>query len=199
MASVPSFAAIPVVGSNAVSATADSSYTAPTHTVVLLGGQAPRGVVDAVTNSTTLVTSATALFNSGDVQRPVSGAGIPAGTVIASVTSATNAVMSQSATASASSVALTLAGGAGTMVQEVVITGTGTTLAGVVNTFLYDGTNYHNHDAFIVTVVTPSTTVAAFRLVRDYQNLWIPPGWTYVASSWIASQLVNVLAFGLNA
>lgn len=199
MASAPAFAAIPVVGSNTVSATADTSYTAPTHTVTLLGGQGPRTVIDGVTNSTTLLTSATAAFNSGDVQRPISGAGIPTGTVIASVTSATNVVMSQVATASASSVAVTFGGGAGTMVQEVVIAGAGTTVAGVTNTFLYDGTAYHYHDAFLVTVVTPSTTVAAFRLVRDYQNLWIPPGWTYVASSWIASQLVNVLAFGLNA
>lgn len=199
MAASPSFAAIPVLGSNTVSATADTSYTAPTHTVVLLGGQGPREVIDGVLNTTTLLTSATAVFNSGDVQRPISGTGIPTGTVIASVTSATNVVLSQPATATATAVVVTLGGGAGTMVQEVVITGTGTTVAGIVNTFLYDGTNYHNHDAFIVTVVTPSTTVAAFRLVRDYQNLWIPPGWTFVASSWIASQLVNVLAFGLNA
>lgn len=63
---------------------------------------------DAVTNSTTLITSATAAFTFSDVGRPISGAGIPANTTIASVTSATNAVMSQAATASASGVTITI-------------------------------------------------------------------------------------------
>lgn len=199
MAAAPAFAAIPVVGSNVVSATADTVYTAPTHAVTLLGGQGPREVIDGVLNTTTLFTSATAVFNSGDVQRPISGTGIPTGTVIAFVTSATNVVMSQPATATATAVAATLGGGSGTMVQELVTVGTGVTLAGVINTFLYDGTTYHLHDSVLVTAVTPSTTTVPFRLIRAYQNLWIPPGWSYLATSWLASQLVNVVATGLNA
>jgi hypothetical protein len=202
MALDPQFAAIPVVGGSAVSATADTSYTAPAHTVTILGGQGPRQVTDGVTNSTTLLTSATALFNSGDIGRPVSGSGIPAGTVVAAFASATNVTMSQPATASASGVTVTLGGGIGTKIEEVVVIGNGSpTLAGVVNTFRYDAPNttYHFHDSFIVTAVTPSTTTAAFRLVRDYQNLWLPPQWLFVASSWVASQLVNVDASGLNA
>lgn len=201
MAQDPQFAALPAVGSAPLSATADTSYTAPTHTVTLLGGQGPRQVVDGVTNTTTLLTSATAVFNSGDIGRPVSGAGIPVGTVIAAFASATNVTLSQPATASASSVTITLGGGVGTLLQEVVVIGAGTTVAGMCNTFLYDAPNttYHFHDTFIVTVVAPSTTVAAFRLFRDYQNVWIPPGWLYVASSWVASQLANVVATGLNA
>src|SRR5579863_6268129 len=64
MADRPSFGNIPVQGSVVLSSTADSSYTAPTNTVTLLGGQGPRQVTDGVTNSTTLLTSATANFNS---------------------------------------------------------------------------------------------------------------------------------------
>jgi len=200
MASDPQFAAIPVVGSSVLSATADTVYTAPTHTVTLLGGQGPREVTDGVTNSTTLLTSATANWQSGDVGRPVSGAGIPNGTVIQSVTSTTNVVLSAPATASASGVTVTLGGGIGTLIQEVDVIGTGTTIAGVVNTFLQDpGGAFHFHDSFIVTAVTPSTTTAAFRLQRPYTALWLPPGWLYTATSWVASQLANVVANGLNA
>jgi hypothetical protein len=195
----PAFAAIPAVASSVLSATADTVYTAPTHAVSLLGGQGPRLVADGVTNSTVLITSATAAFNTGDIGRPVSGGTIPANTVIASVASATNANLSQAATGSASTVTLTFGGGIGTIIQEVVMIGTGTTVAGMANTFLFDGTTYHFHDTFAVTVVVPSTTVAPFRLVRDYQNLWLPPGWTLVATSWVASQLMNVIGIGLNA
>jgi hypothetical protein len=200
MAVDPQFAAIPVVGSSVLSATADTVYTAPTHTVTLLGGQGPREVTDGVTNSTTLLTSATANWQSGDVGRPVSGAGIPAGTVIQSVTSTTNVIMSQVATASASGVTVTLGGGIGTLIQEVDVIGTGTTVAGVCNTFLVDPASaYHFHDSFIISAVTPSTSAAAFRLTRPYTGLWLPPGWTFVATSWVASQLANVVASGLNA
>jgi hypothetical protein len=193
------FAPIPSLQSSILSATADSSYTAPTHAVTIAGGQGPRQVTDGVTNSTTLVTSATALFNFGDVGRPISGAGIPAGTIIASVASATNATMSQPATASASGVTLTLGGGIGSLVQEVVAIGTGTTVAGMIELFTYDGTTYHHFDTMAVTVVAPSTTVAPFKLVRDYVNLWLPPGWTLVATSFVASQLIDMHCASLNS
>lgn len=200
MAAAPSFAALPVIGSSVVSATADTVYTAPTHAVTLLGGQGPRAIADGVLNSTTLLTSATAAFNSGDVQRPISGTGIPVGTVIQSVTSATNVVMSQIASATASSVAVALGGGSGTMVSEVVMVGAGVTVAGVINTFLLDpAAVYHMHDSFVVTAVTPGSSTAPFRLVRDYQNLWLPPGWSYLVTSWVASQLISATATGLNA
>jgi hypothetical protein len=202
VASDPQFAGIPVIGSSVLSATADTVYTAPTHTVTLLGGQGPRQVVDGVLNSTTTVTSSTINAGTGDIGRPISATGIPVGTVIdavAALAGATSITLSQPATASASSVALTLGGGIGTLVQEVDVIGTGTTVAGVCNTFLYDGSAYHFHDSFLVTVVTPSTTVAPFRLSRPYTGLWIPPGWSYVATSWVASQLANVVASGLNA
>jgi hypothetical protein len=192
MALDAAFAPIPSLQSAILSATADSSYTAPTHAVTIAGGQGPRQVVDGVTNSTTLVTSATALFNFGDVGRPISGAGIPAGTIISSVASATNVNISQPATASASGVTLTLGGGIGSLVQEVVAVGTGVTLAGMVNLFTFDGTTYHAFDTMAITAVTPSTSVAPFRLVRDYVNLWLPPGWTLVATSFVASQLIDM-------
>jgi hypothetical protein len=60
----------------------------------------PRTVHDAVTSSSTTVTSATAAFVSNDVNQLVTGTGIPAGARIASVTNATTIVLSVPATLS---------------------------------------------------------------------------------------------------
>jgi hypothetical protein len=204
MAIDPQFAVIPVVGSNVPSASADNTYTAPTHSVTLLGGQGPRQVTDGVTNSTTTVTSATAAFNSGDFGRPISGSGIPNGSIIVSINSASSVVISQPATASASGVTITLGGGIGTRVDRVLWipnTSGSPAVLGVLPLFLYDGTTYHLRDAALVSVSTPSSTAApAFTLFpgAPYTSLLIPPTWSLVFSSTVASQLVTVTAEGAN-
>jgi hypothetical protein len=63
-----------------------------------------RTVTDAVLNSTTTLTSATAAFTAEDVGAWVIAAGIPNTTSIASVTNATTVVLSKAATATASGV-----------------------------------------------------------------------------------------------
>src|ERR1035437_2083549 len=98
MASTASFFGIPVIGSSVPSASADATILSPTHSVILLGGQGPRGVSDGVSNSTALITSASAAFNSGDVGRPISGSGIPTGAVIQYVVSVTNILIAPPAT-----------------------------------------------------------------------------------------------------
>lgn len=75
---------------------------------------ASRTVADGVTNSTTLLTSATAAFTVADQGGTVTGTGIPAGTYIVSRTSATNVVMSQAATASGTGVSITVTTGVAT-------------------------------------------------------------------------------------
>ena len=220
MATTPAFANIPVVGSATLSASADTGLgptnTNLTHSVVLLGGQGPRQVVDGVlTNSSTLLTSATAAFNSGDIQRPVSGTGIPANTVIQYVVSATNVIMSQpvGSSAGATGVTVTLAGGAGTKVEEVVWVPNGSpTVLGVLNLFLVDpglttlgsGTAvYRIRDSAQVNA-TPTNSATVAPVANEfpdspYTNLWIPPTWTLNVTSTVASQLATVLAFGANA
>ena len=119
---------------------------------------------------------------------PVAGGANVSATASASYTTPTN-----------TSTLLT-AGANGTMVQEIVAVGTGVTVAGMLNFFLLDSSAaYHFWDSFVVPVVTPSATTAPFRLVRDYQNLWLPAGWSLVVASWVAAQLVHVTAMGLNA
>jgi len=69
---------------------------------------ASRSVSDGVTDSTVTVTSATASFTSADVGKSLSGGSIPAGAFIEVVNSGTSVTISAAATASASSVPLTI-------------------------------------------------------------------------------------------
>lgn len=66
-------------------------------------------VADGVTtNASATVTSATAAFQSGDVGKTISGTGIPGGTTILQVASATSIVLSANATATGSGITLTI-------------------------------------------------------------------------------------------
>lgn len=72
-------------------------------------GPVTRTVTDgATTNNSTAVTSSTAAFQQADIGDTIAGTGIPAGTTIASVTSATAAVLSQPATATGTGVTFTI-------------------------------------------------------------------------------------------
>lgn len=125
MATSPQFAATPNIGSNVLGATADTSYTAPTHTVTII-----------------------------------------------------------------------TAGASGTKIEEIDLAGTGTTVAGVVQFYLFDGTTYHAWFSVQVTAVTPSTTQAPFFQQFTFANLELKTGWSLVATSFVASQLINVIGFG---
>lgn len=101
-----------------------------------------RIVADAVLNSTTTVTSATAAFSSTDKYAFVSATGIPDGTYIATVSSATQIILSTAATATASSVSLTISGGIKTFQGGIAVRGPrdidirayGISPGGVINT-----------------------------------------------------------------
>lgn len=72
-------------------------------------GPVTRTVTDgATTSASTAITSATAAFQQADIGDTITGAGIPAGTTIAAVTSATAATLSQAATATATGVTFTI-------------------------------------------------------------------------------------------
>jgi hypothetical protein len=84
-----------------------TNYDAP---IVLQTGTQSRTFTDgATTNGSAVITSAAgAAFTVSDVGRPVSGAGIPAGATIVSLSSGTSATMSANATATATGVTVTL-------------------------------------------------------------------------------------------
>jgi hypothetical protein len=107
-----------------------------------------------------------------------------------------SATADTSYTSPANTVTIFTAGASGSVVNEIDMTATGTTVAGVINVFRKNGANYYILDSFVVPVVTPSTTTAPYRASRTYPNLVLKSGDTLVASSWASSQLVCASAFG---
>lgn len=67
-----------------------------------------RTVADGVLNSSTTVTSATAVFTSDDVGAAIAGTGIPGGATIVTRNSATEVIISAAATATATGVSLSI-------------------------------------------------------------------------------------------
>jgi hypothetical protein len=84
-----------------------------------------------------------------------------------------------SLTAPSTTATILTGGSSGSKVEEIIVQGTGTTAAGVLNIWLHDGSNYSLIDQVLLTAVTSSTTAVAFRQVRQYSNLWLPSNsWT---------------------
>lgn len=75
------------------------------------------------------------------------------------------------------------AGASGSRVDDIVVTATGTTTAGMVRLFLHDGTNARLWVEIPVTAVTPSGTVQAFTSSLLNQALILPNGWSLRAST----------------
>jgi hypothetical protein len=75
------------------------------------------------------------------------------------------------------------AGASGSRIDDIYITATGTTTAGVVRLFLNDGTNTYLFDEILVTAITPSTTVSVFQAVLLNQAIVLATGWSLRAST----------------
>jgi hypothetical protein len=75
------------------------------------------------------------------------------------------------------------AGASGSRIDDIYITATGTTTAGVVRLFLNDGTNTYLFQEILVTAITPSTTVQVFQSVQLNLSLILANGWSLRAST----------------
>jgi hypothetical protein len=75
------------------------------------------------------------------------------------------------------------AGSNGSRIDDIYITATGTTTAGVVRLYLNDGTNTYLFDEILVTAITPSTTVSVFQAVLLNQAIVLATGWSLRAST----------------
>jgi hypothetical protein len=98
---------------------------------------------------------------------------------------------------------LVTAAATGTYIYEIIVAATaagtgGTTVAGVVYIFCYDGSTYHMYDNFQVSALTASTSVAPFRASKQYQSLILKTGWSLRASQSIAgnASVLKVTAVG---
>jgi hypothetical protein len=109
---------------------------------------------------------------------------------------AISATADTSYTSPANAVTIFTAGSSGSVVNSIEMVGNGTTVAGVINVFRKNGSNYYMIDAFVVPIVTPSTTVSVYSSRHTYPNLILKSGDSIVASSWASSQLMTASAYG---
>jgi hypothetical protein len=88
---------------------------------------------------------------------------------------------------------------AGTRILSVNVQGTATTVASLVNLFLFDGTNWDLFDQITISATTGSNTAKAYRLVTAYTDLVLPSAsWKLGATLTVAptTGTVRVAAFG---
>ena len=88
---------------------------------------------------------------------------------------------------------------AGTRVLSINVQGTATTVAALVNIFLWDGTQWDLFDQITISATTGSNTAKAYRLVTAYTDLVLPSA-SYKLGATITVQptsgTVRVTAFG---
>ena len=87
------------------------------------------------------------------------------------------------------------AGSSGSRIEEVVVTATGTTTAGMVRLFVHDGTNARLFAELPVAAVTPSGTARAASARALFDHLVLPSGHSLRAATHNAEEFV-VTAFG---
>lgn len=96
------------------------------------------------------------------------------------------------------------AGASGTRIDYIEIQGVATTVAGLINLFVYDGTNYILWQQVPVQAVTSSTTAPAFQAQlssngnANIMPLTIPTGYSLRATASVAQTGVRVTAYGGN-
>lgn len=108
------------------------------------------------------------------------------------------AIADTSFTAPANQTTLGSAGANGTTVVQVDVIPAGTTVAGLVNVFAYDGTAYHLVESVTIAAATLSATAAPAKQSFFYDNLVLPSGWSLRVTNTVAGNvsLITVNAFG---
>lgn len=85
----------------------------------------------------------------------------------------------------------------GSKIEEITVIAAGTTTAGKVLLYLYDGsgTDGHLFDEVQVVPLTLSASQVSFRSTKIYSNLMLPPGWSITAST-LNAETFQVHVFG---
>ena len=83
----------------------------------------------------------------------------------------------------------------GTKIDAITVKGQGTTVASIVDIWIYNGTTSFLFDEISVTAITASTTTASFVSTVSYANLVLPATYQLYVSQTIAPN-VTVEAFG---
>ena len=94
------------------------------------------------------------------------------------------------------------AGSSGTRIDYIDIQGVATTVAGLINLFVYDGTNYILWNQVPVIAITSSTTAPAFSISlssngnANIMPLTLPTGYSLRATTSVAQTGIRVTAYG---
>ena len=94
------------------------------------------------------------------------------------------------------------AGASGTRIDYIDIQGVATTVAGLINLFVYDGTTYVLWQQVPVIAITSSTTAPAFSAYLSSNSnanimpLTLPTGYSLRAAASVAQTGVRVTAYG---
>lgn len=94
------------------------------------------------------------------------------------------------------------AGASGTRIDYIDIQGVATTVAGIVNLFVFDGTTYSLWTQVPVVAVTSSTTATAWNATlssnvnSNLMPLILPTGWSLRATTTVAQTGIRVVGFG---
>jgi hypothetical protein len=94
------------------------------------------------------------------------------------------------------------AGSSGTRIDYIEVQGVATTVAGLVNLFIYDGTTYILWQQVPVIAITSSTTAPAFvanlssNSNSNVMPLTLPTGYSLRATTSVAQTGVRVTAYG---
>jgi hypothetical protein len=109
-----------------------------------------------------------------------------------------SATLDTSLTAPTNIATIFTAGASGSKCEQVTMQAVGTTAAGVINLFAFDGATYHLIDQWLVPAVTSSTILLAWQSSRNYTNLVLKNGWTLRFTVTVAGlqSLVKGSAFG---
>ena len=94
------------------------------------------------------------------------------------------------------------AGASGSRIDYIDVQGVATTVAGLINIFIFDGTNYFLYTQIPVAAVTSSTTVPAYSIYvssntnADILPINLPTGYSVRATTSVAQTGVRVTASG---
>lgn len=83
----------------------------------------------------------------------------------------------------------------GTRIDKITIRSKATSVAGMVDVWIYNGTTSYLFDEILISAVTASTTVAAYSIEKDYQALVLPPTYQLFISVQVQQDL-TAFAFG---
>lgn len=94
------------------------------------------------------------------------------------------------------------AGASGTRIDYIEVMGVATTVAGLINLFVYDGTNYILWQQIPVQAVTTSTTAPSYMAAMSSNGnanvmpLTLPTGYSLRATTTVAQTGIRVTAYG---